>query len=415
MKHPFHAIITDSEGKHFFGALSDRVQKYSLTSGQLLAEYILPGGPSTDSKQKESVTSPPRKKTKTEDDVEVNEEKVTGGNRQEGVRAIRQISLSRDEKYLIGTESKSVHILNADDLSIYSQRTFPKRPSSVATSVGDKDLIVGDKFGDAYSVPFLSKEPLILASSEAAKESKSTSIEPILGHVSMLVDLTIGEADNKQYVITADRDEHIRVSKFPESYVVERWLFGHTEFVSALLVLPWSNQTLVSGGGDDFVAIWNWTTGELYQKLDVRSLIASHLTEEFHTALRRGSYLEISVASIVPLPEFKQVAILFEATNTIIILQVNDSATSLQYLYTLPPLTTRIIDITTTGDGKTLIASLDGPELLKGYTASASGKLEPLENLAFAQINENGSVEREDGDSGFPLYSMKHLRKRGEF
>ena len=66
MKHPFHAIIADAEGKYLFGACSDRVQKYNLSTGKLEAEYVLPGGAGPN-QQKETVDSPPSKKVKTQE------------------------------------------------------------------------------------------------------------------------------------------------------------------------------------------------------------------------------------------------------------------------------------------------------------------------------------------------------------
>lgn len=43
----------------------------------------------------------------------------------------------------------------------------------------------------------------------------------------MVTDMVLS-ADNK-YVITADRDEHVRVSRFPNGYNIESFCLGHTE------------------------------------------------------------------------------------------------------------------------------------------------------------------------------------------
>lgn len=51
--------------------------------------------------------------------------------------------------------------------------------------------------------------------------------KPIVGHVSMLTDMTL--SDDEKYIITADRDEHVRVSRYPNGYNIESYCMGHTE------------------------------------------------------------------------------------------------------------------------------------------------------------------------------------------
>ena len=52
----------------------------------------------------------------------------------------------------------------------------------------------------------------------------------ILGHTSLLTSFLL--SSDEKYIITADRDEHIRVSWFPQGYVVERYCLGHTKYVA---------------------------------------------------------------------------------------------------------------------------------------------------------------------------------------
>ena len=50
----------------------------------------------------------------------------------------------------------------------------------------------------------------------------------LLGHVSLLTTLLLSKDD--KYVITADRDEHIRVSWYPEAYTIEGYCLGHRKY-----------------------------------------------------------------------------------------------------------------------------------------------------------------------------------------
>lgn len=52
-------------------------------------------------------------------------------------------------------------------------------------------------------------------------------LSPIVGHVSMVTDMVL--TLDEKYVITSDRDEHIRVSRYPNGYNIESYCMGHTE------------------------------------------------------------------------------------------------------------------------------------------------------------------------------------------
>lgn len=58
-------------------------------------------------------------------------------------------------------------------------------------------------------------------------------------------------------LFTADRDEKIRISSFPDTHIVQGYLLGHTAFVSCFDVME---SHVVSGSGDGTVRLWDILT-----------------------------------------------------------------------------------------------------------------------------------------------------------
>ncbi|MCJ1328878.1 tRNA (guanine-N(7)-)-methyltransferase non-catalytic subunit trm82 [Thelotrema lepadinum] len=99
----------------------------------------------------------------------------------------------------------------------------------------------------------------------------------LLGHVSLLTDLlaiTLASPENfpgqRSYILTSDRDEHIRVSRgMPQAHIIESFCLGHGQFVNKMHVPAWRPEVLVSGGGDEFLMVWEWLRGETTQQVDL--------------------------------------------------------------------------------------------------------------------------------------------------
>jgi tRNA (guanine-N(7)-)-methyltransferase subunit TRM82 len=101
--------------------------------------------------------------------------------------------------------------------------------------------------------------------------------------VSMLTDIAYATVDGRSYIITADRDEHIRVSRGPpQAHIIEGFCFGHEAFVSRLCLT--GHNLLVSGGGDPYLLVWNWSEYRVVEKLQIRDAVLEHLKSESHLA-----------------------------------------------------------------------------------------------------------------------------------
>ena len=125
-----------------------------------------------------------------------------------------------------------------------------------------------------------------------------------MGHASPLNAFLL--THDERYIITADRDEHIRVSWYPQGYNIEMYCLGHSKyvihfsvyffidllcprFVSAIHVPKFDQSKLISGGGDPDLKVWNWMTGEVKHAIDVAGAIDPFLVVRA-VKRRRGGY-----------------------------------------------------------------------------------------------------------------------------
>jgi len=74
---------------------------------------------------------------------------------------------------------------------------------------------------------------------------------------------------SKNFVVTSDRDEKIRVSHFPDAYNIQEFCLGHKSFVTKLLIPNHQPHLLVSGAGDGTLKLWNYNEGILLSTLEL--------------------------------------------------------------------------------------------------------------------------------------------------
>ncbi|KAK9457012.1 hypothetical protein V1511DRAFT_495967 [Dipodascopsis uninucleata] len=392
MKHPIQRIAYDKSGNGaLYLAVSDRLQKIDTITGELVNEWIYGPELGDAAKTNEHIS----KKQKTEF--------------MRAKNSIRVLICTSDGQFVVAStdEQKSVLVFT-NDLLLRSDRNFPKRPSAIDVTSDNKTIILGDKFGDVYAIPLDGKST---SNEDKENDSKSSnesgsSMNPILGHVSMLVDLLITSYNNKEYIITSDRDEHIRITQYPRSYIIERFCFGHEQYVSQLLVPTWAPSTLLSGGGDDFIIHWDWTTGKMIEKKDIKSLLYPTYSEVEYEPI------EVAVSGIWQIPEGMFILIYDECSRKLLIFRFREA---LEYLNCFDG---SILDISATGKESDIWMSIDDTttdqKLLRKFHIAEDGKLEEINHDLTDKIATISSFTIESRDQVTAVHSIQQLRKRAE-
>ncbi|KAF8967637.1 WD40-repeat-containing domain protein [Flammula alnicola] len=169
--------------------------------------------------------------------------------------------------YLVTSgEDKMLKLWELDGLKLLSVRELPKKPTAVAFTADAQTILVSDKFGDIFRQVVHSRLSISHKDAISSHENPSGG-QLILGHASPLNAFLL--TPDEKYIITADRDEHVRVSRYPDGYNIEMYCLGHLKFVSAIHIPKSDHFSLISGGGDPMLKIWDWMTGTVTHELPV--------------------------------------------------------------------------------------------------------------------------------------------------
>jgi tRNA (guanine-N(7)-)-methyltransferase subunit TRM82 len=324
---------------------------------------------------------------------------------------------------------------------------LPKRIVDLALIENDSTILCADKFGDVFGFPVIQPESDLSTSKTAkpiapqspsspppnvskaelagytpdqvkrhyekvanytereriaAERRKRTEIDYnlpfshnfVLGHVSMLLSLITVTlpADHPQtagkertWILTSDRDEHIRVSRFPQSFVIDGFCLGHTSFVKAMITPSWESTILISGGGDEYLLVWNWREGNVVQKVDLMSTVQeviglqpSSPSKEVQEGEERDEDdgFKMAVSGMWELPDIRCILVGIESVPALFLFTYHSSIEGLRYSSTLPL------------QGKILDVAVDSRENTAYVSVDPSGADSPL--LGVYRINNNG-------------------------
>lgn len=392
---------------------------------------------------------------------------------------IIKLTVSNDQQHAVAvTEDKCVRVYSIQTdggIVELSQRTMPKRPCALEVLPDNDTIICGDKFGDVYSLPLLpsdesEKEAADLKAAQAAQDAKNAELRAqgnfqpaatnltvhtkrnlrsleaqqkqklftprkevlafehklLLGHVSMLTDATFAvreiEGKSRGYIITADRDEHIRISRAaPQSHIVEGFCLGHTEFVSKVRLVP-STDLLISGGGNEWIGVWDWVNSKLKASINIKQHLSKFLTP---TPEDKDPQVAISGIWVVPVqnqPGNHAVVIASEKVPALLVIStstIGDSQTQVtivdEQLQGSNPLDLTVIDqrvlvsVDARGDGQKRVVALQ-------FAANDNGSIEVVRDEAsentLKQLNDLTGIEEDPKSLETLLYGIKNLKKR---
>ncbi|XP_078512503.1 tRNA (guanine-N(7)-)-methyltransferase non-catalytic subunit WDR4 isoform X2 [Lissotriton helveticus] len=172
-----------------------------------------------------------------------------------------------------------------------SVRFVVRRCTALTVTAGEDRIFVADKSGDVYS--FLITDPHAKGRLE-------------LGHLSMLLHLAISPDD--KYIITADRDEKIRISLLGAPHNIVSFCLGHTEFVTQVLVLPSAPDLLMSTSGDQTLKLWEYQKGT-----EVQSCSLSGRRQQDGN----GEHKSFAVSRIAACSDGRHIAVLFDCVPAV--------------------------------------------------------------------------------------------------
>lgn len=407
MLHPYQNIV--ASGSHIFVSVKNHIQVFSIETGDVVGAWEDEVDASSTLKKQQAEKIKKLSEDNNESQAKIPKIPTPGPGAPPIYNYIIELHITSDFKYLIGATNSDKAIVifsidfDADNcLTLVKRQPFMKRPSSIAVADNNTNVVVGDKFGDVYQVPIDSNPPI-----------PEKDLSPILGHVSMLTKVLVAQHNDKQYVLTSDRDEHIRVSNYPESYIIRHWLFGHDEFISSMITPACNPDVLITGGGDDKIFSWDWYNDKLIDSISVREYIQPYLTDDHlppKRFLTETSPKEITVVRIISIDD--TIVVLFENIKALLVLKVNQGKFSFKQVVELPD---SLVDIAFSGEKLAGISYNEDNKLLQFFDIK-EGQLVAADSMSDVadKISNSNACTVNSSREFYPLFNMNGLRKRSE-
>lgn len=163
---------------------------------------------------------------------------------------------SHDGKFMVtGGQDKKLVVWDLASMKVKSQTTTDKKIVGAVIDQSGTDVVFAEKAGEVFSKPI----------GDADAKSKH-----LLGHISSLTDMALSPSGKR--LLTADRDEKIRISHYPHAFEIDAYCLGHTELVTCMCVFAGEKageELVLSAGADGTLRLWNVSDGALLATYEI--------------------------------------------------------------------------------------------------------------------------------------------------
>ncbi|ETW01062.1 hypothetical protein, variant [Aphanomyces invadans] len=294
---------------------------------------------------------------------------------------------------LVASQDKQLAAYKVDKLakleaSLIETRQIPRNATSmVTTSVVAADGSKQDAVLIAVNAGEVVAYPVPDVSSHEGME--------LLAHTTSIVTDVAINVDNT-LLLSADRDEKIRVSNFPATTLVKSYCLGHRQCVRKLATSVLTPSLFVSVGLDDTLKLWDMTTGQLLHSAD----LTANAEETKHCGV-----------SVCPLTN--QVAVVRNGTKHVDFFTIEDNALRHRRREVLSDAQPSHVQFL--ADGRLAVAYKQAPFLELFEVGAASVNAVDISNvITFAELagaTVLGDANDEDGDSDDGELRKKKLKQ----
>ncbi|RMZ87528.1 hypothetical protein DV736_g5249, partial [Chaetothyriales sp. CBS 134916] len=457
IRYPFQKLCSTGSsgdrGPFLFAACGPDILTFLVSSGKIASRWSVTSQlgssqaedsehPSKRRKVEHEQNGGSQSRQESEESIEIKVERHKGERKKAKAEQSRASNVSHlvatsDGQTLISVtaDDKTIRVFDIEgesgSLVVKSSRLAHQTTISDETHQSEKKIVVGDKFGDVYSLPLHPSKDYVrpktgsqafqpsateltvhtkgnLEALRQQREQKNISPRKeapefeyrlLLGHVSLLTDVLVATSaigqKKRAFTITSDRDEHIRISRCPQGHVIEGYCLGHRDFVSQMRIPEWSPEYLISGGGEPSMKVFDWRNGVLVSeenfqddriKAAVAKALASSNDERTLDKLAVSAIWAIGMESTTTGNEDQKRGLILAAFEGLpLVLSFSLGTNGRLNLHQIIETNSNVLDLASLAERDLIIISLDtahekgSTRSFKAESSSENGSLEAFE------------------------------------